>query len=422
LKMKSRFWAVAAFAFVVSLPTARHRNLSDCGGSSRLATAESLVERATFVIDESALSYTCDRMMIDGRSYSDKPPVLSVVAAVVYGALHHGFGLDFNPASLPGESVVHDHTYLLMTVLVVVVAHSLLMATFDVALGRIGLTGRRRLGALLAGMFGTLLWPLAGLFNSHSVAALLILIGLVWGLLEPARPALAGLALGGAATVDLPLGLLALAATWLVGCERARIAAGAVAPLGLHLILNWIVVGDLVPFQLHRELYNVATGHAGVSATGFAQEAGLPFYAVRNLVGAIGVFSLTPMLLLAVVLAVRSASRAGPVRRLAAVASGLFAAGLVLYTAIWPDAVGCSYGMRHLTPVTLPLLLAAAAAPIGRRAVRMVAGAGLLSVVLAMGGLLGPTTCSGFQQPERAATPAWVFFDNVRDGWARIGR
>ena len=141
---------------------------------------------------------------------------------------------------------------------------------------------------LLAVAFATPLWPLTALFNSHTVAALLVFAGFHAGLLAD-RPCLAGLALGFAATVDLPLGLLALALVAAVSPARVRLAMAAAPPLVLHLGLNRLIVGDFVPFQMHRELYTAATGHTGASATGFAQDQGLAFYAARNLVGSIGV-------------------------------------------------------------------------------------------------------------------------------------
>ena len=45
---------------------------------SRFATAESLVERGTFIIDDSPFGNTVDRVMLDGHYLSTKPPVMPV--------------------------------------------------------------------------------------------------------------------------------------------------------------------------------------------------------------------------------------------------------------------------------------------------------------------------------------------------------
>lgn len=419
---RRRFLVIFFLVIAGLAPTTRHRNLGDCGGSSRLATAESLVERGSFAIDGSTLAFTCDVMTRDGLLYSDKPPVLSLLAAGVYAFLHHGLGLSFNPRAVPlGADPPHDHTYALMTFLVIATAQALLVATFDRGLGVLGVAGARRTVGTLTIAFSTLLWPLAGLFNSHTPAALLILAGLYFGLLR-SRPLAAGLSLGFATTVDIPVGGLVLALAFvLLPSRRAVFVAGALLPLALHGFFNWWIVGDLVPFQLHRELYTEATGHTGESATGFAQSAGIPFYAVRNLFGSLGVFALTPLLLMALPLALGVALRPGPWRQLARIAVISFVATAALYIVPWPEAVGCSYGMRHLVPVTPPLLLVATTALAKRRTIAAYTGLAALSALLAGGGLLDPTTCAGFVEDARGWVPARVFFSNVAGAAKRVG-
>ena len=63
---------------------------------SRFATVECLVDYHTLAIDRSVwFDQTCDKIRprADGPFYSDKPPVLALMLAVLYQALHSAFGL-----------------------------------------------------------------------------------------------------------------------------------------------------------------------------------------------------------------------------------------------------------------------------------------------------------------------------------------
>lgn len=78
-------WAVVALAAVVAVAGARPYP----GGwhdQSRLAAVESLIERGTLAIDDSAYRETGDKLFIRGHFYSDKPPVISALMAGVYRA------------------------------------------------------------------------------------------------------------------------------------------------------------------------------------------------------------------------------------------------------------------------------------------------------------------------------------------------
>ena len=164
----------------------------------------------------------------------------------------------------PHHNTLHDPTYALMTALIVVVSQALLVATFDRAAGEVGLDSVRRWMATGSVAFATLLWPLTSTFNPHPVSALLLLAGWRWQwVARVPRPWLAGFSLGLMAVVDLPIGLPALVLTLLLGPGRRLVGLGVLAPLLLHAALNFHIVGDVIPFQLHRQLYNELTGHQG---------------------------------------------------------------------------------------------------------------------------------------------------------------
>ena len=54
---------------------------------SRMATIQSLVEKHTFIIDESDFIKTGDKVFINGHFYSDKLPTPQIIGAIIYWPL-----------------------------------------------------------------------------------------------------------------------------------------------------------------------------------------------------------------------------------------------------------------------------------------------------------------------------------------------
>lgn len=87
--------AIVLAAVGIAVVSARDFAVS-ANDSSRLATVECLVDYRTLAIDRSTwFEQTIDKIRPrpDGPFYSDKPPVLALMLAGVYEALHAGFGL-----------------------------------------------------------------------------------------------------------------------------------------------------------------------------------------------------------------------------------------------------------------------------------------------------------------------------------------
>ncbi len=59
---------------------------------SRLATVESLVERHTYMVDDSSFANTRNKIFNHGHFYSHQPSVLATIEAPVYWVIH-AFGL-----------------------------------------------------------------------------------------------------------------------------------------------------------------------------------------------------------------------------------------------------------------------------------------------------------------------------------------
>jgi hypothetical protein len=91
----SRFAPWVFFALVGITAVVSSRN--DVGGwndASRLATVESLVDSHTLSIDSSIFApMTLDKIRVDGRFFSDKPPVPAFWQALLYAALQSCFGI-----------------------------------------------------------------------------------------------------------------------------------------------------------------------------------------------------------------------------------------------------------------------------------------------------------------------------------------
>src|ERR1700682_183286 len=64
---------------------------------SRVASIQALGERGTWAIDDSPwIDQTQDKVFLNGKFYSDKMPLLTWMAAGVYGILH-GLGFSLTP-------------------------------------------------------------------------------------------------------------------------------------------------------------------------------------------------------------------------------------------------------------------------------------------------------------------------------------
>ena len=131
---------------------------------SRMATIDSLVERGTFVIDNSVYVWTGDKIYVNGHFYSDKPPVLSFLAAGPY-FLMKSVGLTFQN----NEGLV----YYLLTLICVGIPAAITVHFFYKSLKLIGLKESIRSKLTIALGAGTLLLPWGTVFNNHVPATAL---------------------------------------------------------------------------------------------------------------------------------------------------------------------------------------------------------------------------------------------------------
>ena len=132
---------------------------------SRWATVYSLAERNTYDIDQIPWPMTIDRVQINGRNYSSKPPLLPTLLAAEYLLLKKlSFGkINFNETP---ETVIR---FLLGTVnLIPLLIFLFLYSRF---LDRLDPDPWTRLFSMLAAGFGTYLTSYSITLNNHTIAA-----------------------------------------------------------------------------------------------------------------------------------------------------------------------------------------------------------------------------------------------------------
>lgn len=357
--------ALAVLALLLALAT--HSVPGSWADASRLATIESVVERGTLAIDESTYFWQGDKVRFDGLYYSHQPPMLALLGALPYALLHH----------LGGLSIDSAHVYRTLTLCLTGLPVWLglwALARLCLAAG----TGPRWTALLVATAgLATLLLPWSLVLNQHGTAAGLVLLG--FAALNDERPALAGLLLALASTIDLTAMFPAAAAIWAALAEHretglARYVLGALPVLALHFAINWAVAGNLVPFGMHDEAFEYPMSpFLLMSLTGVEQELLSPeraVYLFGATFGASGLFSHHPILLAAVVAGL--ALLGGWRRRTGNLAAGILPAAALgslgitgFYLVQSNNFGGSAFGMRWFA-VFAPLLLLFPAAWLAR--------------------------------------------------------
>lgn len=298
---------------------------------SRWCTIRALVDEGTYVIGRRVTDAETGKyrdtgiVFVDGwqtvdkvlnpetkEFYSSKPPLLATLVAGEYWLLKHVFGLD----------IVRDRFVVVAVILLTINALPLFVALWLLArlAERFGGTDWGRFYVVAAGCFGTLLLPFMITFNNHTPAACAVLFALypavrVWsGEDRPWLFAAAGFFAGFAATNELPalaftaalFAALAWAAPWQA---LACYVPAAAVPLAALALTNYLALGELTPAydKFGTEWYEYEGSHwkddpakpkRGIDWAWRNESRAV--YAFHVLFGHHGLFSLTPVNLLAV--------------------------------------------------------------------------------------------------------------------------
>lgn len=396
--------AVAIFVLAAAAYGAgTHAGVFSAGNdASRWAQVEALVDYGTPSIESSRFRATVDRVLLDGREYSNKPPLLAFTAAALYAPLRAVTGWRLaDPRS--GGRVIR-----LLTWLLVGLPAALLVARFDGALAAVpdlSRAGRTLLTLGLGG--GTLVTSYAVTFNNHVPAALAMLLAVLAAF--DRRPLACGTATGLAAAIDLLpglgaapflLGMLLSGGTGTLPRPRrsmvVRFLGCATIGLVLAVATNVATTGSVLPPKFVPGAVDLSA-QAGPSLAGVVLPQS-PRYGLEILFGGHGLFLVSPILFVGVAgLAMhvrrRAPGRDGP-------GDGCALAGetpqwrwltaalvfqVLVHALLAGSYGGWSYGYRYLIPIQPLLLLAAPVAMVpraGRVALAALLGPSLLAAAL----------------------------------------
>ncbi|NLX96153.1 MAG: hypothetical protein GXY83_08250 [Rhodopirellula sp.] len=261
---------------------------------------------------------TIDMVKHDGHLYSSKPPLFPTLMAAEYWLIHRLTG-----ASL-GTHPYQIGRFMLVTINVLpLIVYFLVLSRL---VERFGTTDFSRVFVMAAATFGTLLTTFAVVLNNHLPAAVSVVIALyaavrIWfdGERRLRYFVVAGVFSAFAAANELPalsfLGLMSLALLWKAPRPTllAYVPAAAVIAAGFFFT-NWVAHGDLAPAYAHRDdggenWYDYTYQRNGRTIESYWRnrvgidrgEASPATYALNVLVGHHGIFSLSPIWILAAV-------------------------------------------------------------------------------------------------------------------------
>lgn len=330
---------------------------------SRYMTIEGVVERGTLAVDGSPLlagSGSPDLVKFGRHLYSDKPPVLPAIGALVYEGIYL---VGVRISASPSQFVV---TNLILVSSIVGVASALTLVWLRQLLQVVPIRPWISDVLTLGLGFGSLLLSYGVTFNNHSVAAALVTGALAMTLLEEPgtkvrlRRVLAGAFCGLAATIDLPAGGALMAALAIWQALRIRnipwaFVLGTIPPLAFHCLLQSLVTGTPLPAEMYPEAFNYPGSYWATNVGTWKETVPRWQFGLELLLGQQGWLTITPTLFLAPVGLILALRKPGdPLRPAACVVGGVVVVLLLYY--IWgvrrTDYAGQSFGTRHLLAVT----------------------------------------------------------------------
>lgn len=322
LKPKTQLFLLCSLIFLTVARSLYLSSMPFAGDTlnSRLATVVALVHEGRWNIDEEIngvpnpfSSGTVDKVMVDGRVYSSKPPVLPLLMSAEYGLLHHVAGLSL----LEEEEVGLISQLLTATFVVLPFALALIGILIWIRTTQISFVGQ----LLIMGMacYGTEMAGYSGTFNNHVPAAALLILSMA-ALNRTALSyrflVLSGLFAGFAATIDIPTAIVAVA----IGLGIIRNSGirgfgfyllGGALPVLVHSGAMIYLNGSPFPFQMDQSLYWYEAAYwripMGIDDLHHAKGT----YLFHSTLGRHGVFLLYPITVLGVIGLVVDSLRVG---------------------------------------------------------------------------------------------------------------
>jgi tetratricopeptide (TPR) repeat protein len=336
--------------------------------ASRIATIQSIVEQHTLAIDKSILPLAVDIIKIDGKTYSDKPPMLAILGSGIYFIFYHLFHLNLS-----------EHfklIYYWLTFFLVTIPFGLICYTLDKLYKHQEMLLNHRIILFCSTWLGTLLLPFSVTFTNHLLAAATATIGLYF-LLQSIKqnsrnfwqPLWLGFFSALTFTLDLPAGgLMLITFATIYFWKNHRVSdiigysIGMFPPLLIHCAVNYSLTGDLIPAYLHSQYYQYP-GSVLVSEIGRKRLFGKTILGQywHMLFGYRGLFLFSPILLFGFIECFKAFSKKywtnnNHINLLRIAACIILFGTITAYAVQISDFGGTSYGLRWII-TSIPLLI-----------------------------------------------------------------
>ena len=376
----SKFSIIVVGALLIAVLGARPY-VDSWNDGSRLASVEALVDQHTWAIDDSIFvkvppqdelnpygpevvpssSGTMDKLLVGGRFYSDKPPVLTLYLAGIYWVAQ----------KLTGLTAAHDpHVFIyLLTVMSAGLGYVAgVLCIWFLAL-RLGLSENTAFLVTMSFGLATVAPVYSREVNNHIMQLTAFAAIFLLASLPRKRVALIGLLVGVAYTLDLGIGPVLVLSTLIYVCiKRRNLRSTALCALGmlpfiaLHHWLNYRIGGTFEPANANPLFFDYpgspfsAENMTGVWAHDSVWD--MIQYAGGLLLGRHG-FLLYNLPLLLIPFGAVSAWRAFPAQRAELLFAALVCVGSwVLYTLGSNNYSGSASSIRWFVPLLVPAYFA----------------------------------------------------------------
>lgn len=334
--------------------------------AGRFAMVESLVERSTFIIDDSPFVWTPDKAKVGDHFYCDKPPLMPVIGAAIGEVLKIIFSVTYE---------THPKVWVYwITALSVGLCAAWLIAMFFADTLRVWAIDdiKARIIYTGAAYAGTLVIVYSGTYTNHVPAAAFLYAGFrkfVYLSLSTNTAksnrllALCGFYTGMAWAMDHLVGTVfilafAFALTFMKIRRRSTQSIFtflfmASIPIFITALINLIMVGDPRPVYLLPGVYNYDGSYfSGGGAAGTFSPGDPLMYAVHILFGSRSIFLYSPILIPAALAMIWRMRHGDPWMKFAVVTiSAASVIVLAIYILSTNNYGGWAYGFRYFSPV-----------------------------------------------------------------------
>ena len=333
---------------------------------SRIAAVEALVEQKTWVIDETYWgAQTKDKVFLNGKFYSEKMPLLSLLGAGVYAPLYASGRGSLAPDCATSGKLCG---YYWVTLILIGLPASAMIWLFYHFAQRFGISIQSAIVATFALGLATTILPYSLVFNHHLPAAVCLFASFYLLVSARENQKRARLYLGGAgillssAVMFEPQSAIMAMGLFVVAALRVRwqiilVIAGALLPLLVTFWLDYQIARTFLPPYMIPGGYAYPGSEWADTIGGLGTPDDVPQYGFKMLLGAQGLYAYNPLLLFALGGLFLVARKSKHPLRIEAVSLGTGLAVLTYYLVTQTGNFGGeAYSVRFFVH-TIPLLL-----------------------------------------------------------------